>query len=283
MAKLTSAMLAKQVQDLPMLPQTALKVMEMTKDPKSTVTQVAEVISRDQALTAKVLRMANSAFYGYARSIATITDAVVILGFRALRDLVLAASIHGIFQRELKGYAMAKGELWKHAVVCAFTARTLAGRIKSVNTDEVFVAALLHDIGKVILHTYVSEEFDKILHLVNHKKIPFTQAEMEVLGFDHAAVGALVAEKWNLPVTLVEAIAFHHEPAKATVAPHITAITHVADTVCMIMGVGLGADGLMYTFDQSVFDLLSITEQDIEKLIAEISDHLLDINSLLDL
>lgn len=275
--------LIKKVNDLPSLPIVTMQVMKLTDDPKTSILDLANTILQDQALTAKILRLANSAFYGFARSISTITDAIVILGFKSIRDLVLAASVYDVANKELKGYALAKGELWKQSIISAMLARKIAKKIKYHSTDEAFVAGLLHDIGKVVINLYVNEAYKEILAKVENEKIPFLVAEKEILGFDHAEVGAYVARKWNLPESLVNTIAFHHNPSEAPGDKQQCAIVHISDAICMTIGVGLGADGLLYQFDEGALKELHLKGRDIEDIISEVSDELVDINTLTDL
>ncbi len=279
--KLTLEQIVRRVGDLPALPQVVAEVLRITEDPDTTVKDLNEAISRDQALAAKVLRLANSAYYGFPRRIGTIVEAVIILGFNTIRNLVLAASVHGILSRELPGYQLARGELWRHSIACAMAARTLARRARFPQPDQAFVAGLLHDIGKLVLGVYVGEAYTAILEKVHKEGLSFVQAEEEVLGFTHAAVGARVADKWNLPSYLVEAIELHHEPARARSNPLLVALTHLADAVSMMMGMGIGGDGMYYLLDSRCLDLLGLTPEDFEAVLAELGDLFADENSFL--
>ncbi len=274
--------IVQKVEELPALPNITHKVLKLTSDPKTTIPELSEVITKDQVLTAKVLRMANSAYYGYARRIYSINEAVVILGFGTIRSLVLAASVYNVMDKEFQGYFLPKGDLWKHSMSTALTARSLARRTGYELPDQAFIAGLLHDIGKTVLNTYMTSAFLSVINKVNEEKIPFMEAERQILGFDHAVVGARVAEKWNLPEILVEAIAKHHSPREAINNPKLTSIVHVADAASMSMGIGLGGDGLLYPFDGFATDRLNLTENMIEETIAEIADSLMDAETLLE-
>jgi len=274
--------IVQKVEELPALPNITHKVLKLTSDPKTTIPELSEVITKDQVLTAKVLRMANSAYYGYARRIYSINEAVVILGFGTIRSLVLAASVYNVMDKEFQGYFLPKGDLWKHSMSTALTARSLARRTGYELPDQAFIAGLLHDIGKTVLNTYMTSAFLSVINKVNEEKIPFMEAERQILGFDHAVVGARVAEKWNLPEILVEAIAKHHCPREAINNPKLTSIVHVADAASMSMGIGLGGDGLLYPFDGFATDRLNLTENMIEEIIAEIADSLMDAETLLE-
>ncbi len=271
----------QKVDELPALPHITYKVSKLTSDPKTTITQLADVISRDQVLTAKVLRMANSAYYGYARRIFSIDQALIILGFSTIRNLVLAASVYNVMDREFQGYFLPKGELWKHSMSTALIARSLAKKVGYELPDQAFIAGLLHDIGKIILNHFMKKKFDEVLKKVNKKNIPFMEAESRILGFDHAMVGSRVAEKWNLPEELEEAIANHHSPQEAKINPKLTSIIHMADCASMSMGIGLGGDGMLYPFDGFAAQQLQLTQKDVEETISEIADSMIDSETMM--
>ncbi|KUK32584.1 MAG: Metal dependent phosphohydrolase [Thermoanaerobacterales bacterium 50_218] len=280
--KPTLERIVQDVQDLPALPQIVEQVIRVTEDPDSTVKELNDIICQDQALTARILRLANSAYYGFPRRISTVVEAIVILGFNTIRNLVLAASVYDLLSREVPGYQLGKGELWRHSIACAMAARLLARQVRFPAPDQAFVAGLLHDIGKIVLSVYMQDAYLEIINTVKEKRIPFSQAEKDVLGFTHAEVGAKVAEKWNFPVPLVEAIAFHHEPTRARENARLTALVHIADAICMMMGIGLGGDGLCYPVFPEALSLLGLQQGIIEELIDRLSDLFVDKNSFLD-
>ncbi len=276
MTKVSIDEIVAKVDELPSLPDIVVRVMELTEDPDSTAFDINEVINRDQNMTAQVLRMANSVYYGYSRRIATVTDAIVLIGFNAVRSIVLAASVSKILKQELSGYVMGEGELWKHSQCAAVFARLLAKKNKYRSVELAYTATLLHDIGKLVLNSYLSDSYQEVLAAVNEENIPFDQAEDNLFGFNHATVGGKVAEKWKLPRDLVEAIACHHNPEQAVENPELTAIVHTADAVTLQMGMGLGVDGLMYSLSQESLDLLGVGEEQLEMLMADIVDIFID-------
>ena len=276
MGKATLEAIVEAVNDMPALPHVVLKVMELTEDPNSTAQDINAVLNQDQGMTTKVLRMANSAFYGFPRRIATVTDATLFLGFKTVRSIVMAASVSDILSKEMEGYALAPGELWRHSQCVAMAARQIAKRNKSALADVAYTAGLLHDIGKVILNNTVKESYHEVVEMAYEQNIPFMDAENEVLGFNHAMIGSKLAEKWNLPPELVEAIAYHHNPEKAQVNKNITAIFHVADAVCMAMGIGIGIDGMLYPFSEQAMKLIDLNESDIDSVISQLTDAFAD-------
>ncbi|WP_418789963.1 HDOD domain-containing protein [Phosphitispora sp. TUW77] len=282
MAELSLDDVVQKVEELPALPHVTYRVLELTSKPDTSLNQLSDIITQDQVLTAKVLRMANSVYYGFARRIFGITEALLILGFSTVRNLVMAASVYNVMDREVQGYFLPKGELWKHSMSTALIGRSLSKKIGYEFPDQAFVAGLLHDIGKLILNTYMTQKFEDVISKVAAENIPFMLAEQQILGFDHAVIGSTVAEKWNLPFELVEAIANHHTPALAKYNPKLTSIIHVADAASMSMGIGLGGDGMLYPFDGFATELLDLNNELIEETIAEIADSLIDAETMIE-
>jgi putative nucleotidyltransferase with HDIG domain len=269
------------VKDLPALPVIVTRVIQLTEDPNSTAKDLSEVLGQDQSLTAKVLRLANSAYYGFPRRINSVTDAVVLLGFGSIRGLVMAASVYDVLEKPVQGYALAPGELWRHSQACAMGARMLAQKVKYRSADQAYVAGLLHDIGKVILSEYLSEVYQKVIDRVILENKPIMDVETAEMGFDHSIVGAKVAEKWNLPPELVDCIGYHHRPLQSTSNPILASIIHVSDVICMTMGIGLGLDGMYYPLDEKALELLKLEPADLEMIMSRLADSLIDGNSVL--
>ncbi|MEA1960051.1 MAG: HDOD domain-containing protein [Bacillota bacterium] len=264
------------VNDLPALPNVVIKVLELTEDPNSTAQDINQALSQDQGMMAKVLRLSNSAFYGFPRRIATITDATIFLGFRTVRGIVMAASVSDILSQEVEGYALAPGELWKHSQAVAMGSRLIARNTKYPNPDVAYTAGLLHDIGKVILNTHMKDAYHEVVDKVVQGNVPFYEAEDEVIGFNHAIVGARIAEKWNLPDELVHTIAWHHLPEKDEQNNRLTSIVHLADVSALSMGIGIGIDGMLYPVSKYALQILNMEASDIEGTIARMVDLLSD-------
>ena len=284
MGKTTLEEIIMRIDELPAIPALVMKALELIDDPRSQVSQLAEVLSSDQSLTAKILKLANSAYYSFPRKISTITDAIVILGFSTLKSLVIAASTYNFLNKEVEGYGLDEGELWKHSLSCAMTARLIAKRVRFRSPETAFVAGLLHDIGKMVLNYYMKEEFEQVIKYVTENNVPFSVAEREIIGFDHAEVGSKVAEKWNFPAELVNAIRYHHEPLKVenkTGKVNLVDITHLADALVLMLGFGLGADGLMYPIEEKVVERAGITIEDLNNIGSKLIESISETSSLL--
>lgn len=257
----------KEVRDLPPFSAIANRALKLTNDPRSSAVDISRVISYDPAFTARVLRMANSAYYGFARKVTTVSEAIVILGYETLKSVVLALTLQNFYDREIKGYGLEKGELWKHSVGCALAARLIANQVKYPNIEEAFIAGLLHDVGKVLLNLFVKEELYQIIEMAGSQGLSFAEAEKRILGFDHQEIGAKVANKWNFNDKIVEAIQYHHRPDRAKKDPDLTAIVHVADFICLSLGLGVGSDGMLYPLKKEALNQLKLDEPEIDNII----------------
>lgn len=265
--------LVRQVRDLPALPAAVLRVMQITDDPKAGATDVARALASDQALAVRVLKLANSAFYGASRRIATVSEAVVILGLRTTRNLAMASSCQEMLEREVAGYAMQRGALWRHSLACASAAQMLAKRA-GFRTEEAFIAGLLHDLGKVVMNTYQRDQFVLVLRRTLEQGETYSEAEREVFGFDSAEAGARLLERWNLPDSLVGAVRYHHLPLAAPMSSPLPSLVHVADAICLTLGIGLGVDGLAYALQPEALAVLNLTESDFEQVASQTCDTL---------
>lgn len=281
MAIITLNELVNRVDEIPVFSQTVTKILKLVEDPRSDVQAIANEILKDQGFTTKVLKLANSVIYGVSRQIKTVSQATTLLGFQAIKSMVFASSVGKVLTAELPGYALEREALWKQSQICAITARVIAKKIKFPQPEQAYTAGLLRDIGKVILDHYLKEQFQSIMDLVNEGNKSFIEVEEEILGFNHGQVGAKIAEKWNLPEDLVEAIAYHHQPEKAQLNSKLVAITHIADGLVMMMGISIGADGLAYNFSNSAMELLKLDETFLSEVMSEVADLISDDNTYL--
>jgi len=263
------------LKSVPTMPGTFEKISRLIDSSKTAAADIADVISSDQALSAKVLRLVNSAFYGFPGRISNVTHALIILGFDVVKGLVLSTSVFDMMlARGLFG-------LWGHSLGCAITAGVIARKIEHPDPEEASVAALLHDLGKVIIKIEVPEESSLIEEAVEKKEISVYEAEEDILGFNHATVGKWLSKKWNLPPALADPIAHHHAPGLARLAPKQTAIVHLADTLIRARGFGSGGDSLVPQIDAKTWGALHISDPLLEEIINEMDDKLEDAEDLL--
>jgi putative nucleotidyltransferase with HDIG domain len=259
----------ERIHDLPTLPVVASNIVQITRNPKTSALEVGKAISQDPALSSKVLRSANSAFYGFPKKISTIHHAIVILGFANIRNIVLTASIFDVLSSKGGDNHFDREGFWEHSLACGVTSKLLARRMGIQNADEAFIWGLLHDLGKIVLDTYFNEDFARVVSLVREKGILIRDAEQQLLGSDHAEVGAAVAEKWNLPSTLIKVIRFHHNPSLANESMRMAAIAHLADALCRAIGLGNGGDSKIPKIDDGAWKLLNPNRQLIKSLFME--------------
>jgi putative nucleotidyltransferase with HDIG domain len=215
---------------LPALPTIAMEVVELVDNPKTSASRLGKVISTDQALTAKVLKIANSPFYGFPKKISTIDFAIIVLGFDALKEIIISISLVSSLQKKSDSYLDARA-FWDHSISTGVVARRLARDLGYRVSGEVFVGGLLHDMGISILHRYFNNEFRRIVDIVRETNLTFLEAEESVLGVTHAEVGGWLATRWNLPDHLIEALSLHHTPGAASLNPDLVALIHCADVL----------------------------------------------------
>ncbi len=276
MSKITLAKLLVKVKDMPPLPQSITQILELTRNPKSSVQDLAKVIERDPKLAANILRLANVSYYGFSREISTISYAIVCLGLDTVKSIALNSSAQEMLNDEISAYVLEKGMLWQYSICCATCARIIAKRIRFKESEEAYIAGLLLDIGKIILSSYAEEYFIQIIEKSKSNRVPFDRTEQEVLGFDHSQIGWRIIKKWNLPRSLVEAVKYHHRPDKAKTHKKLTYIVHLADAISCMLGIGLACDSLMYVFEENALDILGLRDEDIESIMCELTDKIFD-------
>lgn len=213
------------------LPTSAVRVVQALDDPDSGADQVAHLLRLDQALAADVLRLSNSASAAGVTRTASVQEAVTRLGFTRVKSLVLGAATATLLTRRLSGYGLSGQELWDHAVITASLSRYVAESTRYPDAEEAYVAGLLHDIGKLVLDQYVRAGHAVIIDLMRMKHCTLWQAEEQLFGMDHGAVGGLLAARWQFPLPLAEAIRCHHWPTLARVRPELAAIVNIADAL----------------------------------------------------
>lgn len=265
----TIEQIVSKTSDLPTIPAAALKVMRETQSSSASAASVAKIIVTDQALSARVLRLANSAYYGLSRRIVDLPEAVVVLGMKSVKNLALVAGTYPWMQRPLTGYCLGPEEMWRHAFGSAVASQIIARVSRKCNEDVAFTAGLLHDIGKVALSVWLENKMGAILLYAGRESISFDEAERRVLGYDHCQVGYHLATNWNLPEEICAACLHHHNPSQATEFQMIADCVHVGDYICSAMGFGLGGDGMLYQFDETSITRLGISFDAIDAITDE--------------
>ena len=266
------------VEDLPTLPRTVLKITELVNDPKSSARDLARIITDDQVLAARLLRLVNSSFYGFPQRISTITGAIVLLGFDAIRNLLLTTSVFDLFSNRKNASLIRQEQFWDHSLGCAVGSKIIGNHLRYDKVEELFVSGLLHDIGKIVEMIFLPEAFKEIVKRVRDENILMIAAEERILGYRHPEVGKLLAEKWNLPPKLTSVILHHHQPSEAGRFALEAAIVHLADILCRSLNIGYGGDNKMPALDKTAWNSLRIKSQSIEPILAEINTEFNDIS-----
>ena len=262
----------KLIKNLPTLPDILTKISRMVESKQYSADDIARVISQDQVLTAKVLKLANSAFYGFSRSINSVGQALVLLGFQVVKGLILTSSVFDIVQRRYT-------DLWKHSLAVATISGLLAQRIGMKAPEESNLAGLLHDLGKVIMAVSMIEELDRVLKLCQ-EGLTGLEAEKEVLGFTHMEAGTWLAEAWKLPLELTDPITFHHHPGSAKARPMETSIVHLADILARARGFGFGSDIWVPPLEKGTLERLGLAIDDLDEIVDQVHETVLNISDL---
>ncbi len=266
------------IDDLPTLPRTVLRITELVNDPKSSAKDLARIITDDQVLTARLLKLVNSSFYGFPQRISTVTNAIVLLGFDAIRSLLLTTSVFDLFAGRNKKSNQDLEKFWDHSLGCAVGAKVIGNHLRHDKIEELFVSGLLHDIGKIVEMLFLTDEFMRIVAIVNKQNTLMITAEHQVLGYSHAEIGKLLAGKWNLPVKLEQVIAHHHQPAAAGSFVMEASIVHLADILCRALNMGYGGDNKMPPLDKFAWESLRIRTDALESIMETMQDEYRDIS-----
>ena len=256
---------------LPTLPGVIQKLNSLSDNEKSSVQEMAKIVSSDQVLSARILRLANSPSYGFYR-VSTISNAMILLGVNVVKSLALSSSIFAIMEKESVG-------LWEHSLGVGVAANLIARKLALPECEEIATAGLLHDIGKVIIPLKCSEAGKDIVKLVRERNIYVLEAEREIIDTDHAEVGGWLAKSWFLPDKLSEPIAFHHDVALSETHRIKTAVVHIADALIKASGFGNSGDSLVPPIQEIAWETLRLNEQLLAELVDEIEDKLVEVKN----
>lgn len=259
---LTAQSLVARARTVSSLPSVFLRLQQVVNDARSSNRDIANVISEDPGLAARLLRTANSAFYGYPSKIDTISRAVTVIGGKQLRDIALATSVIDMF-KGLPQNLIDMDSFWRHSLACAVAARILATYMRASNVEHFFVAGLLHDIGRLIMYTEIPGQCSQLFEEHAEEKSLLYRIEKRALGFDHADVGGALLEAWKLPPAISRAVATHHRPGSAMSVPEIgttATLIHVADIMAHAAGLGRSGERFVPPLDAEAWQRLSLSE-----------------------
>lgn len=258
----TRQVMAK-VKAFPGMPRAATTLLGLLEDPGTTPVQIEEILRQDPGLTANLLKLTNSAYFGLPTQVGSVRQAVMLLGWKRVSQLVMTSCVSGMMDKPVPGYDLPAGELWGHSIAVSVAAEALVKELDVPGAQEVYTAGLLHDMGKVVLGTFVKEAISAI-EAKAAEGVPFEVAEQAVLGTDHAEVGAQILRRWSLPAPIVNAVRWHHAPEQATEDSVLVDVVNVANVLCLMMGIGTGREGLQYSPSSAATKRLGLKEVQLE-------------------
>jgi len=255
------------IDSLPTLNDVVSRINREIQNPRTTADQIGKIISTDQSLTISILKLVNSAFYGFPRKINTISHAVAILGFNTIKNLVLTTSLLTTLKTTTHSPLFDQKKFWMHSLAVGVFAREIGERSNFQKMEELFLAGVIHDIGKIILLSFFTHEFERALNTAISDEVLLIDAERKILGFDHTEVGYWIAEKWQLPEYLSQVILNHHSPEKSLDYYKICAIIQLSDILVRGLSIGYAGDSYNQIIAESNWDMLGLNTDVIPQII----------------
>lgn len=261
----------KKVGSLPTLPGVVAQLCAMVDSPDTSASDIANLISKDQVLAARILKLVNSAFYGFPGRISSVSQAYVLLGFNVVKGLSVSVSVFDLMKGGLE-------DLWRHSLACSTVAGHVARALGEQDPEEIAVAALLHDIGKVAIWTKFPEEMEKVISQLQATNKSLIELEEEFLGITHVEVSGLLAEKWNLPENLREPITCHHQPWRSKKHTKRTYMVHLANIIAIGMGYSFSKDTYVHSMDKRLWDALELNDDLMDRIMENVVENIDEID-----
>ena len=268
----------RQLKDLPPMPQVVFKARNLLADPEAELRDLSSLLESDQAIATKVLKLANSAYYGLSGKVSSIRHASSLLGFKALGQLISMVGTSAVLGKTLLGYDLDSAGAWRHSLITASASRIIALRRNSQLENDAFSAGLIHDVGKLVLDRHVHKRKADFERLTEGGRNSMLAAEQNILGLDHAEIGYEVCQYWNIPETISKAIKFHHQPSKSE-DDELAYIVFMANSIAnmvralkdseSMMAQMDGIEAHMYMIDDDALTFLDLTEEDVPNILNE--------------
>ncbi|WP_455210061.1 HDOD domain-containing protein [Kaarinaea lacus] len=257
------------------LPEICMKINEMVDDPKCSAAHIGKVIGKDAALTARLLKIVNSAFYRFPSRVETVSRAITIIGYRELRDLVFAATVSGIFER-ISNDLVNLDSFWRHGIYSGILSRIIANNCQVLHSERLFVAGLMHDIGQLIMSYKLPKLMRAAMDLSEKEQIPLYAAEQQIIGFTHAEVGAELMRAWRFPETQQNVARYHHNPSAAKEHILEVHIVYLANIIAHVAETGLVDTENLAKIDKKVWMITQMSVNDVESLLVEAREQFIE-------
>jgi putative nucleotidyltransferase with HDIG domain len=256
------------VKSFPAMPSTATKLLSLLDDPDVSFIQVEEIIRYDPGLTANILKLTNSAYFGIPLKVSSVKQAMTLLGQKRLVQLMMTLCMSTLMKKPVPGYDLPQGELWRHSIAVSIAAENVVKTLQIPDAEDVFTAALLHDVGKLVLGSFVKKDLEFIKDMVD-KGLTFDVAEHIILGTDHAEVGSQILKQWSFPDELVNAVRWHHDPESCQGCCKMSDIVHIANNIGKEVGAGRKKSDLHSELSAQVIDNLGLKSDDLEGIVEQ--------------
>ena len=234
------------------------RLNETINHPRSSIDDIGKIITEDQGLTARLLRLANSPMFGSYAKVDSISKAVTIIGTQQLRDLALAASVMGVF-KGIPEDLLNMGSFWRHSIACGIVARTLATWRRETNVERFFVAGMLHDVGQLIMATTLPDIVKEMIEKSRAEKQLYLTVERDRLGFDHADAGGALLKSWKIPANIADPVEFHHAPSRSEQFPLEVSLVHISDIICQCLSLGQSCEWYVPPLNNEAWERIGIT------------------------
>jgi len=285
MSKINIEVILEKVDQIPTIPALSVRINEVINDPNSDAIALAEVISKDIAIASKILKIVNSAYYGFSEPIQSLQHAITILGFDLVKNMTLGIACVDTFKQHSK-YGFDRNLLWVHSLAVATCARIIANKTKNMNEKQIqnlFIAALLHDLGKVIIECYFPDQFADILKEAKKKNVSYIEAEQVIMEqYTHELIGKIISEKWGFPDFLIETLSAHHNPAVVSDKNKVFVSTiHLANFAAEIAEIGATGSEIPSPLQDQVFETLGLDEANLKQITVELFEKKSEIESMM--
>ncbi len=265
---------------MPAMSSTIIKLGRLINDPDAEMEDIVQALQLDVGITANVLKLANSAAIGIPRQVSSVQEAVVRIGLKQLYQIALSSSLKPMVDKPLSGYDLEEGFFWRHSIAVAITAEKLGASFGKKVARDAFTAGILHNVGKQVISDYIRKNNESFREMDDSEQT-FDSMEREVLGIDHAELGASVLEKWQFPLPLVNAARYHHQPDHAPEDQQLVDLVHVADAISSSGGLGIGSDSLQYELSPNAVERLNLVDEQMDEVLCMTREKAQDFDELM--